>query len=200
MAGLRTSLNVSAPRSPADSIPRSPAPSSRSNIDWLKNGVDPLERDLDSFLRDHPDAMDHAVARDHEVRVGPLRVTNTEPREAEQHQHSRQDLDDRRSLQRDEPEEDRADERRRGLGHVDPVRAQVEHNLFAVIEELSGERHVATLARFARSGVGCGRAATTPTRATSHVWFASAAKPTRIPVRGGDDPRGRSGAPPRAPQ
>jgi hypothetical protein len=46
--------------------------------------VDPLERDLDALLRDHPGAVDHRAAGDHEVGHHPLEVLQDEPRRPRQ--------------------------------------------------------------------------------------------------------------------
>ena len=43
--------------------------------------------------------------------------------------------------ERNDAEQDRSHERRGRLGHVDPVRPEVEYDLFVVVQELPGKRH-----------------------------------------------------------
>ena len=119
--------------------------------------VDALHRDLDAALGEHAGAVDDPVVGDDEVREVPLEVlerrastahtTATIAHSDEQPLHaspcvfgSDQDQDDE---QRD-PGED-------VLGEEPPVRAEIERDLLAVVQQLLGVRHAEILRAAARS-------------------------------------------------
>ena len=135
-----------APFSLADSILRSPRPSIRSKIRWLKKMVLMRSSGISMpCLAMHARAVDDPVAGEHEVGADPLDEPLGQPDQGAQDQQARRDPHgaDVDVGQHQHPHDERGHRGDEGAGEVPPVRVEIEDELLAVAEDEVGVRHPA---------------------------------------------------------